>query len=115
MPQHQQLAGFVVELLGGILTDLGLLTPAVAGSLFLGNIVQDVTPRYVIGDRPAAMSLALVWGLILALYNRLGDGGRRDGLGVEEVLLVGVFGQVSSGGSARRLKRVDMLIPIGVA
>ena len=93
MPQHQQLAGFVVELLGRVLTDLGLLTTAVAGSLFFGKIVQDVTPWYVVGDRPAAMSLPLVWGLILALQDRLGDGGRREGLGVEEVLLVGVFPQ----------------------
>lgn len=55
--------------------------------------MQDITSWYVVGDRPAAMSLPFIWGLILALYDRLGDGGRREGLGVEEVLLVGVFRQ----------------------
>ncbi len=93
MPEYQQPAGLVVELLGRVLTDLGFLSTAVACWLVFGHIVQDVTTWHVIGDGPAAMSLASFRRLGLALYNWLGDRDRRDGFAIEEMLLVGVFRQ----------------------
>ena len=58
VPEHEQLAGLVFELLGHVLADPGLVAAAVAGPLLLGDVMENLRARQVLGNRLAAVPLA---------------------------------------------------------
>ena len=93
--QDHELAGDVVELLGHVLADLGLLAAAGADPLVGGDVVPDFLPGQVVRDPPAAVPLATTMcgrpPSRLWIGGFLGD--RRRRIGIEEVLLVGCLRQ----------------------
>ena len=89
VPQDHELAGHVVELLGHVLADLGLLAAAGADPLVGGDVVPDFLPGQVVGDLPAAVPLATTMcgrpPSRLWIVGSLGDRRRRIGIGGGEL------------------------------
>src|ERR1700735_3540910 len=62
MPQHLDLAGDVVELLGHVLADLCLGAAASAGALARQHVVEHVATWQMITDGASAVPLAVLRG-----------------------------------------------------
>ena len=62
VPEHLDLARDVLDLLGHVLSDFRLGTPAIAGALLLGHVVKHVTTWKVIADATPAVALGTALG-----------------------------------------------------